>query len=767
MGDDSVGLGLRFGAGVSRGVVTAADTNAIANAIDAFTNTTTIVEHEEGGENNIEEEFWDEEEELPVISIELERLVGYKPSTVEEIESIKKQLIEAMWMRYKSSSNSNGCQSDEETKEQMDKKQDADADDQPSEEEPPPDFDDQIKELLDSRVARFGAVDSGNLEVVLEDSNQTPIAPPSPFLEIMYPSRILPPNNASPDNQTNSTTLETTARLWSDIRSLSYALDEEIENNYNEYEQDQNDEANEDDIKPPPKNTHNNNDASFLYHLSDHLEHTGRLLSWKHSMSLELKDMLFRESLHKKHELWVKEQRTAKLGQLYQVRETLVHRTEGAKFDFDKLVVAKDNAIRRDMLQYDYNLKRKKRGEASSLLGGGELSFPEEFELMGLLPKDSQLYEEEDWGGTLDDDDDFDYYNSDYSDDYSDDDDDDGYGSDSDRSGFSGDKEGGDDHEQRYPLPPIAPKSDDSPSNPIATANTESISSGDDNKNNNNNTALDGIGKETPTTVVPKPFWNRNRQRRKKKARARKKKELAETQRREETSKRNHHEAFLKDKHTTNELVLAQTLLEALEKKVKDVEELLENLQEEEWAAEEEAEQEDEQAQNVHNNTTTDNSATGMSLLDQILAMILGALPMEAGSKDRERHFRYVKEEHEFIVSGWKDYFGRLPKVFVPGEQEDPHQAADDDEQEDALPLGNPATTALSRKIHKPNAGFAAPPSEALMKLSKITSKKSAAANTPANANAVVATPQEQRMALGIVDNEDADWDILADDNDE
>ena len=772
MGDD-LGLGLRFGADVSRGIVTAADTNAMANSIAASTNTTTIVENEGGDENNNgEEEFWEEEEKLPVISIELELLVGYKPSTVEEIESIKKQLIEAMWMRYKSSFNinSNGDQSDEETKEQMDKKQaadtdkEADVDIQPSEEEPPPDFDDQIKELLDSRVARFGAVESGNLEVVLEDDDTTTAqnAPPSPFLEIMYPSRILPPNTASTEDQTNTTVLENTARLWSDIRSLAYALDEEIEKNY-EY---QNDEANgENDTPNPNKMQKNNNDNSFLYHLSDHLEHTGRLLSWKHSMSLELKDMLFRESLHKKHELWVREQRTAKLEQLYQVRETLVHRTEGAKFDFDKLVVAKDNAIRRDMLQYDYNLKRKKRGEGSSLLGGGELSFPEEFELMGLLPKDSQLYEEEDWGGTLDDDDDFDYYNSDYSDEYSDDDDD-GYGSDSDRSGFSGDKEGGDDHEQRDPLPPIAPKSDDSPSNPIATANTESISPDDDNINDSD-TALDGIGKEAPAAVVPKPFWNRNRQRRKKKARARKKKELAETQRHEEIAKRNQHEAFLKDQHTTNELVLAQTLLEALEKKVKDVEELLENLQEEEWAAEEEAEQQqEEQAQNIHNNTTTDKNATGMSLLDQILAMILGALPMEAGTKDRERHFRYVKEEHEFIVNGWKDYFGRLPKVFVPGEQEHPQQAVDDDDDlEDALPSGNPITTTLSRKIHKPIAGFTAPPSEALIKLSKITSKKTAPANTPANT--VVATPQEQRRALGIVDNEDADWDTLTDDDDE
>jgi len=613
--------------------------------------------------------------------------------------------------------------------------------------EPPPDFDDQIKELLDSRVARFGPVKNGDLgEANQGDSKDDPDTAtdektqsnndspsPSPFLEITYPSRIMPPNS-SKDHA-----LDDTARLWTDIRSLSYALDDD------NYEYQYQSETNGKDATEHDKT--NEHDSSFLYRLADHLEHTGRLLSWKHAMNLERKDILFRETLHKKHEIWVKEQRTAKLEQLYQVRETLVHRKDVAKEDFDKLVAVKENAIRRDMLLYDHNMKRTKRSGNGSLLGGGELSFPEEFEMMGLLPKDSQLYEEEDWGGTLDDEDDFHYYNSDYSeDDYSD------------LSGFSGDEEG-DDHKHEDSMPHIAPIGEKSINNNSPTNLVTATEIPD-----NGNTAVDVIGIAAPTTTgttsKPKPFLRRNRERRQKKARALKKRELAEAQRKEEREKRKEHGVFLEAKHTTNELILAQTLLEALERKVIDVEELLENLQDEEWAAVEEAETEKSEPQT---NTAKDKK-DGMSLLDQILAMILGALPMEPGSKDRERHFLYIKEEHEFIVNGWKDYFGRLPPTFVSGASKDDPSTSippvDTNEEQDSV-LARP--TALERNDHKsnPTRGFAAPPSAAAVKLSKITSRKSSSNTVTA---ATAATPQEQRIALGIVDNEDGDWDTVADD---
>ncbi len=674
------GLGLRFGADLSA---------------YAATNTTTVGETRNGTEtehdNNEEEDgqAW-EEDELPIISIELERLVGFKPSSRDEMDAIRKQLLEAMWMRYKASRG------------EKDEKEETANDDDDEEEEPPPDFDDQIKELLDSRVARFGSIQNTYLgEEEEEDAHETSAVEekplrfkkngknnPGPFLEITYPSRVVPPNGSSHER----ILLRDTAKLWSEIRSLAYALDEEDGGESEEHH--------------------------FWYNLSDHLEHTGRLLSWKHSMALELKDMLNRELLYKNHQLWVKEQRTAKLEQLYQVRETLVHRKEVAQGDFEKLQSQKETAIRRDMLLYDNSIKRKHKDD--SLLGGGGMSFPEEFELMGLMPKDA-MYEEEDWGGTLDDEDDFDYYNSDYSDGYSDEDDED------DLSGYE--EEGGGDDQAIDPLPlPKATKEasdDEKDDSPIAIPPTRELPE------------IEPVDSSAilPTTSVPRPFLRRNKARRKKKARAQKKRELAEAKRKEEQKLRTEHEALVQAKHTTNELVLAQTLLDALEQKVSDVEELLENLQEEEWAAAEEEDAEKEEEEPVPEEGK-------LSLLDQILAMILGALPMEPGSKDKEGHFQYIKKEHEFIVQGWKEYFGRLPSAHVPGEAKPKEE--EDENDETSAPETEP----------KPSVGYKAPPTS--HKLTTISSsKKSSTSTTP---SAPTTTPQEQRMALGIVDNEDGDW---------
>jgi hypothetical protein len=51
-----------------------------------------------------------------------------------------------------------------------------------------------------------------------------------------------------------------------------------------------------------------------------------------------------------------------------------------------------------------------------------------------------------------------------------------------------------------------------------------------------------------------------------------------------------------------------------------------------------------------------------MTLLDQILAMILGALPPPHFSgRTTEEHYLFVSREHEEIRSDWKMEFGRLP----------------------------------------------------------------------------------------------------------
>ncbi|GAX11132.1 hypothetical protein FisN_9Hh224 [Fistulifera solaris] len=93
---------------------------------------------------------------------------------------------------------------------------------------------------------------------------------------------------------------------------------------------------------------------------------------------------------------------------------------------------------------------------------------------------------------------------------------------------------------------------------------------------------------------------------------------------------------------TTTELRKAQAAFTVLGQKLKNIDELLETLQDEEWAAEEEGDE----IEDVSPDTNE------FGLLDQILAMILGATDLAP---------QEVFREHADIVQDWKAYFGRLP----------------------------------------------------------------------------------------------------------
>lgn len=123
-------------------------------------------------------------------------------------------------------------------------------------------------------------------------------------------------------------------------------------------------------------------------------------------------------------------------------------------------------------------------------------------------------------------------------------------------------------------------------------------------------------------------------------------------------------EAAIRESLKTNEERIAEAVLKNLEGKLQSVDELLETLQEEEWADEED----DENNQlplscDIGEGMSEEvGEMTEMTLLDQILAMILGALPKESsGATDEKEHFAFVKKEHASIISSWKETFGRLP----------------------------------------------------------------------------------------------------------
>ena len=125
----------------------------------------------------------------------------------------------------------------------------------------------------------------------------------------------------------------------------------------------------------------------------------------------------------------------------------------------------------------------------------------------------------------------------------------------------------------------------------------------------------------------------------------------------------------------TNEERIAEAVLANLEGKLQNVDDLLETLQEEEWADEEDDEN------NQLSLDCDEGKGVGeemgeaeMTLLDQILAMILGALPKESsGATDEKEHFAFVKNEHASIISSWKETFGRLPPF--PSSAQEPSES--------------------------------------------------------------------------------------------
>jgi hypothetical protein len=308
--------------------------------------------------------------------------------------------------------------------------------------------------------------------------------------------------------------------------------------------------------------------------------------------------------------------------------------------------------------------------------GTSELNFPEEFRLLGLFPAnhdydDNYHGQDDDWG---------DLEQSDNSDDHS-------------WNSWSGDSD--DDEGEKGLLGADYDGDADNDEHRVTSHHNRSIEIHPE-----NNSVVDGEnggseaeefatnrpgkqaqdGAQTQNTVTT-PFQRRKE--RMQRSKERKRREHREAQRRAMLDLLKAAEEELCSKYTTRELVMAQTLLQALEKKVQNVEELLENLQDEVWAAEEEAE-----AQSIANEgkgeMSNDDSAD-FSLLDQVLAMVLGALPMEPGHELQE-HYQYIKKEHTEIVDQWKNYFGRLPPAASTGSTRSTSMdGLDSDEQNETM----------------------------------------------------------------------------------
>jgi hypothetical protein len=191
----------------------------------------------------------------------------------------------------------------------------------------------------------------------------------------------------------------------------------------------------------------------------------------------------------------------------------------------------------------------------------------------------------------------------------------------------------------------------------------------------------------------------------------------------------------------TPELKMALAVVKSLEERMQQVDDLLESLQEEEWADEEngiflQTRAESTASENRVSSSssapdappTTAKMATELSLLDGVLAMILGSLPQSTEISTAE-HYKFIHKEHQEIVSEWKEYFGRLPSP-------SPHRVGRVDTVDTAT-----RPVQVSEMTRKPSV-----PS---------TDSDVLARRPP--------TVEELKKSLGITDNSELDWDDLDD----
>ncbi|GMI15628.1 hypothetical protein TrLO_g15179 [Triparma laevis f. longispina] len=131
------------------------------------------------------------------------------------------------------------------------------------------------------------------------------------------------------------------------------------------------------------------------------------------------------------------------------------------------------------------------------------------------------------------------------------------------------------------------------------------------------------------------------------------------------------------EKSKTEEEKLCEVLVKQLEDRLGKIDEILENLQEEEWE-----EEEDEgglideilRKGEVEGDGEVIVGGGGvkveqMTILDKLVASILGAQPLQPGTS-KEAHWEKVRALHEEVKTEWKAEFGRLPPDNWNGEGE-------------------------------------------------------------------------------------------------
>jgi hypothetical protein len=386
---------------------------------------------------------------------------------------------------------------------------------------------------------------------------------------------------------------------------------------------------------------HTSHPLPVLNRLFGHLRNTSRSLIWKADMHQELRRLARQEHISKKHRdqreeynQWKETVRKERLEKLYEVRETFLLRVDVAKKKYDDFAEERERRVKRE-------LWRRRGGVIDEEGIDKKDSHHHDMHYEEDDYHDSGSYDDDGWGGVIKEDDILgedtqskqDALYSNFQDD--------------------GVDESDDEDEDYSPV---------GMNIVVGEGNTKA-----------KDTSTSNVSKDAeivkPVTNELEPITaDDNKQR--KAERLQMIKDQSDV-----TDSIKHKVVLKKEEESVREMLkstderLAEAALRSLEQRLKTVDDLLESLQEEEWADEEADEELDRTESNANEEEVID--APQMSLLDQVLAMILGALPKEcSGSKTDEEHFGYVKEEHATLVKHWVETFGRLPTSFAEDEQD-------------------------------------------------------------------------------------------------
>ena len=376
-------------------------------------------------------------------------------------------------------------------------------------------------------------------------------------------------------------------------------------------------------------------DIAVVHRLLTLLRNCSRSLSYKANLRHEIVQLAHREHLahqHQKHKselaAWKCGRRKDQLDQLYTVQETMQHRLEMAcqrlnalQNDLDKTVTEK---LRQERLTTGHDVGLEAFDFASTMF-----SFPTGTFLGG----DIVLEGEEDDFPLLDEDDD------DGQNDY-----DEQSNGQEDESDYDASVDGASDDASTV-------ESHGKPAEEIeATAPLTQFTTEAETAVNCSSIPESNIPERTAESksaqAKRKKASDKKRQRRLENAA-----KEAEHERRLESAKKD--EERMRDACMTDELKVAQAFVSSLEDRIAKADELIETLQEEEWEDEENG---TDQSMLVAEEQDIDKA----SLLDQILAMILGSTPPGLDT-DMESHVKFMFQEHKEIVSDWRTTFGRLP----------------------------------------------------------------------------------------------------------